>query len=68
MGWKTLRMEWKTEGMELDVKDVMQASLEFGRTEHSEFLDMRKSIVSSIELPEVPESKEFHLELDEIDF
>ncbi len=30
-------MEWKTEGMRLDVKGVTQASAQYGRTESSAF-------------------------------
>lgn len=62
-------LEWKVEGMQLDVKNVIQSSLEFGRTEHSQFLDMRDaSHPSGISLPEVPISNRFHVEIDEIDF
>lgn len=60
--------EWKTEGISLDPKQIIQESLLFGGTEHSEFLDMGKNQKCSFKLPNVLPSHHFHVELDEIDF
>ena len=61
-------MEWKTEGMRLDVKGVTQASSQYGRTESSAFLCMRENKITTHSLPGVPSGCEFHVELEEIDF
>ena len=61
-------MEWKSEGMKLDVKGVIHSSLQFGRIESSSFLCMRENKVSTHTLPEAPISNEFHVKLKEIDF
>lgn len=61
-------LEWKTEGMRLDVKEVIKASRDFGRHGPSSFLHMDDNLICSHTLPDTPVTHQFHIELDEIDF
>ncbi len=61
-------LEWKTEGLDLDVKKVVQGTLQFGKTDSSAFLCMKENQVCSNTLPSRPADRHFHVDLDEIDF
>lgn len=54
--------------MRMDAKGIIQAFLQYGRTDHSTFLCMTENKTTSYFLPEVPSGCEFRVELEEIDF
>lgn len=61
-------LEWRTDHIPLDAKAVIQTMLQQGRTESSSFLCTREVHSSTVTIPKVPASREYNIEIDEIDF